>query len=137
MKKKIILFLIIASAISTWAQTIVSPTYSKRDDFSLRIDEIERNDDYTIIKGIYKDYFLDGQVWISETTYLKDCKSGRKYRIIRSEGLPLGPEKLDYEKGEVVQYKFYFPSIEKDVEMVDMIELETEDETFTSSFNFY
>ena len=137
MKKKIILFLIIASAISTWAQTIVSPTYSKRDDISLRIDEIERNANYTIIKGVYEDDSFDGQVWISETTFLKDCKSGHKYTIIRSEGLPLGPEKLNYEKGEIVHYKFYFPSIENEIEMVDMIELDTKDDSLTSSFNFY
>ena len=133
----IVLLLLFIPTFNTRAQTIDSPTYLKRNDPSIRIDEIERNANYTIIKGVYKDDFFEGQVWISETTYLKDCNSGHKYTIIRSEGLPMGPEKLDYEKGQIVHYTFYFPSIENDVEMVDMIELETEDDTFTSSFNFY
>ena len=137
MKKKIILFLIIASAISTWAQTIVSPTYLKRSDPSIRIDEIERNADYTIIKGVFENNLYGGQAWVSEKTYLRDCNNGRKYTIIKSEGIPLEPNKIEHEKGEIVHYKFYFPSIENDVKMVDMIELETEDDPFTSSFNFY
>lgn len=132
-----VLILLFVPSFSMRAQTIVSPTYLKRDDPSIRIDEIERNSDYTIIKGVFENKFYGGQVWISKKTYLRDCNNGRKYTIIKSEGIPLEPNRIEYDKNEVIYYKFYFPSIDNEIELVDMIELEAENESFSSTFNFY
>lgn len=126
--------LLLTLTYSALAQTIVSPTYSKRDNIWLRIDEIEKTADYTIIKGVYENHFSGGWAYINSSTYLKDCKSGQIYPIVKSEGIPMSPGKLEFSrKGEVVHYKFYFPTIENDVDLVDMIESEQS----TSSFNYY
>lgn len=130
----IISLLLIIPTISTWGQTIISPTYSKRDNTCLRIDEIEKTVDYTIIKGVYENKYSSGWANINNTAYLKDCKSGQKYQIVKSEGIPMSPNKIEFSrKGETAHYKFYFPAIENDVELVDMIE----GDASISSFNFY
>jgi len=93
MKTKII-SLLLFSTLNTWAQTIVSPTYSRRDNMSLKINEVERTDQYTIIKGVYKNVFSYGWACINNTTYIKDTQSGRRLgTIIKSEGLPVSPDK--------------------------------------------
>lgn len=130
----VISLLLFVPTFSVWGQTITSPTYSKRDHTCLRIDEIEKTVDYTIIKGVYENEYSSGWANINNTTYLRDCKSGKKYQIIKSEGIPMSPNKIEFSrKGEIVHYKFYFPTIENDVELVDMIE----GDASTSSFNFY
>ena len=130
----IISLLLIIPTISTWGQTIISPTYSKRDNTCLRIDEIEKTVDYTIIKGVYENKYSSGWANINNTAYLRDCKSGQKYQIVKSEGIPMSPNKIEFSrKGETAHYKFYFPAIENDVELVDMIE----GDASISSFNFY
>ena len=125
----------LVSTLRMWAQAIVSPTYSRRDNISLRINEVERTAQYTIIKGVYENVMHYGWANINNTTYLKDSKSGKKYgTIIKSEGLPVSPAKYQFSKeNESISFKFYFPAISDDIEMVDMIE----DDTSTSAFNFY
>ena len=135
MKTKIFFLLLLVSTLRMWAQTIISPTYSRRDNISLRINEVEKTTQYTIIKGVYENVMHYGWACINNTTYLKDSKSGKKYgTIIKSEGLPVSPAKYQFTKeNESISFKFYFPAISDDIEMVDMIE----DDTSTSAFNFY
>lgn len=135
MKTKILFFLLLSSTLRTWAQTIVSPTYYRRDNISLEINEVDRTAQYTIIKGVYKNVMHYGWVCINNTTYLKDSKSEKKYgTIIKSEGLPVSPAQYQFSKeNESISFKFYFPAIPDDVEMIDMIE----NDTSTSAFNFY
>lgn len=135
MKTKIFFLLLLVSTLRMWAQTIISPTYSRRDNTSLRINEVEKTTQYTIIKGVYENVMHYGWACINNTTYLKDSKSGKKYgTIIKSEGLPVSPAKYQFTKeNESISFKFYFPAISDDIEMVDMIE----DDTSTSAFNFY
>lgn len=135
MKRKIISLFLLIVALNTWAQTIIAPTYSKRDNISLRIDEIEKTPSYTIIKGVYENVMNYGWANINNTTYLKDCRTGKRIgTIIKSEGLPISPNNHQFtKKNETIPFKFYFPAIGNDVEMIDMIE----DEMSTSSFNFY
>lgn len=135
MKVKIILLLLLASTFSSWAQTIVSPTYSRRDNIALKINEVEKTTQYTIIKGVLKNVFNYGWACINNTTYLKDTRSGRRLgTIIKSEGLPVSPGKHMFTKeNESLSFKLYFPAITEDVAMIDMIE----DEKDATSFNFY
>ena len=135
MKIKLFFLLLLVSTLRTWAQTIVSPTYSRRDNISLRINEIERTTQYTIIKGVYENVMHYGWACINSTTYLRDSKTGKNIgTIIKSEGLPVSPSKCQFVKeNESISFKFYFPAISDDIDMVDMIE----DGTSTSAFNFY
>lgn len=135
MKTKILFLLLLVSTLRAWAQTIVSPTYYRRDDISLEINEVERTAQYTIIKGVYKNVMHYGWACINNTTYLKDSKSGKKYgTIIKSEGLPVSPAQYQFtNENESISFKFYFPAIPDDIEMIDMIE----DDASTSAFNFY
>ena len=135
MKIKLFFLLLLVSTLRTWAQTIVSPTYSRRDNISLRINEIERTTQYTIFKGVYENVMHYGWACINSTTYLRDSKTGKNIgTIIKSEGLPVSPSKYQFIKeNESISFKFYFPAISDDIDMVDMIE----DGTSTSAFNFY
>ena len=90
MKIKFFFLLLLVSTLRTWAQTIVSPTYSRRDNISLRINEVERTTQYTVIKGVYENVMHYGWACINSTIYLRDSKSGKNIgTIIKSEGLPV------------------------------------------------
>lgn len=131
----ILFLLILVSVSNAWAQTIVKPTYNRRDNISLKITEIERNSQYTIIKGVYNNYLGFKWAYIENTTCLKDSQTGERLgTIIRSEGLPMSPDRHIFSKEEDnLPFVFYFPAVAKNVIMVDMIE----DENNVSAFNFY
>jgi len=132
--KFIFLVFILTMPLIMSAQIIKSPTYSKRDKSSIDITEIENTTEFTIIRGIYKNpYDYEGWANIEGTTSLIDKKTGTKYRIIKSEGLPISPNQKTFSyKGESTKFSFYFPRIEDDVEMVDLIE-----NPYSDAFNFY
>lgn len=134
MKKTILLVFALAMPLVFFAQIIKSPTYSKRDKLSIEITEIEKTIDYTIVKGVYTNpYDRLGWANIEETASLVNKKSGMKYKIIKSEGLPISPRKKEFgSKGETVNYAFYFPRISDNVEIMDLIESPN-----LSGFNFY
>lgn len=74
MKKIFALLLFIALHITLCAQTIKYPTYSRRDDVSLNILEIEETMNYTIIRGVYTNIMGVGWASIGENTRLIDKK---------------------------------------------------------------
>lgn len=117
-----------------FAQIIKSPTYSKRDITSIEITEIEQTIDYTIVRGVYTNpYDQLGWANIEGTTSLIDKRTGMKYKIVKSEGLPISPRKKEFgSKGETVNYAFYFSRVNDNVELVDMVESPN-----LSGFNFY
>ena len=98
----------LVSTLRTWAQTIVSPTYSRRDDISLRINEVERTTQYTIIKGVYENVMHYGWACINNTTYLKDSKSGKKYGYKRLKTYDFG-----FNKKEKIENAYCYGFIEK------------------------
>lgn len=116
-----------------FAQTIKSPTYTRNNARSISLSEIERTQEYTIIRGIYDNGATPGWVNIGNTTYIKDCRTGKEFNIIKTEGLPMSPDKYTTQSNEKVKFAFYFPPIESDIEMIDMIEEENSDQ----SFNIY
>lgn len=133
-----LLFLVLLMSLMTsvvFAQSIISPTYTRKDNPSLQITEINQTPDYTIIVGQYKNILHYGWVNINNSTYIKDCKTGQKYKIIKSEGLPMSPQQLQITENdqELINFKFFFPSLENKATLIDLIE----DERSTSSFNFY
>ena len=88
MKTKFILLLTLFATLESWAQKINSPTYSRRDDISIRIDEIERASGYTIVKGTYENVHAAGWACINSATYLKDCKVVDDTRLSKVKGFP-------------------------------------------------
>lgn len=134
LKKTILIVLALAMPLVFFAQVIKSPTYSKRDKTSIEITEIEQTIDYTIVRGVYTNpYDQLGWANIEGSASLIDKRTGMKYKIIKSEGLPISPNKKEFgSKGETVNYTFYFPRISDSVELVDLIESPN-----LSGFNFY
>lgn len=134
LKKTILIVLALAMPLVFFAQVIKSPTYSKRDKTSIEITEIEQTIDYTIVRGVYTNpYDQLGWANIEGSASLIDKRTGTKYKIIKSEGLPISPNKKEFgSKGETVNYTFYFPRISDSVELVDLIESPN-----LSGFNFY
>lgn len=127
----VLLFLAI---VSIFAQTITSPTYARRDNVSLSILEIELTPEYTILKGNYRNVMNYGWANINSATFIRDCKTGKRYNIIKSEGLPISPNNHSFTKeNEELPFKLYFSAIDTDTQMIDLIE----DEKTNSSFNFW
>ena len=79
------------------AQTIIKPSISKQDAYSLKIDKIEISDFYTTIYFTHiapNTYTNGGWVRIEPTIYIKETYGDRKYYLIKAEGIPLSPNKF-------------------------------------------
>ena len=132
--KSLLLIFIMSLPLLLSAQIIKYPTYSKRDDTSIDITEIEKTTDFTIVRGVYKNPH-GNQAWanINQATYLRDKKTGTKYNIIKSEGLPISPYKKTFSyNGETTSFSFYFPRINDNIDIIDFIE-----NPDAKDFNFY
>ena len=107
-----ILFIIIAVIYSLISRTqvIENPVFDRTDVPSFHVDKIEVTKDTTFV---YCSYYAEEGSWanISPETYLEDVETGKKYTILRSEGLPFGPAKRDFESNEKCDVKLLFPSI--------------------------
>jgi hypothetical protein len=72
---------------------------------------------------------------VYKNTFIKDCKTGKKYAYIKAENIPEAPEKYYFHSNwDFLYYSLYFEPIPPDTEMIDIIEKENDDSTF---FNFY
>ena len=75
-----------------------------------------------------------GWVNINENTCLVDNETGNKYKIIKSDGIPISPNRYNFTKGgESINFSFFFSPVNDEVDLIDLIE----DSKSTFAFNFY
>ena len=116
------------------AQIVKNPIYARKDSRSMQISEIQILPDKTIIIGEYTNIEHYGWANITNTTFIRDCATNQKYKIISSTGLPLSPTKHTFTRqNEVVTFKMIFPAINNSIKKIDLIE----DESSYDGFNVY
>lgn len=80
-------------------------------------------------------YIRGGWVQIYENSFIRDCKTGKKYLFKKAENIPIAPKKHYFTSNiDFLYYSLYFEPMPADTEKIDIIEKENDDSTF---FNFY
>ena len=131
MKKNLLAGLLLLWACSVYGQKrIVDPV---RSDFSYvaKFDRVEITGKRTVAEVTLR--YLPNY-WIrydSLTTYLQDCGSDRRYRLLAAEGFELNKEVYMPESGEM-KARFIFDPVDADVHCVDFI-----DPSWKKSHNTY
>jgi hypothetical protein len=102
-----------------------------------RMKSIEFSDEYTRIEFIYRSsmlYINGGWIQMDPNAFIRSIGSSVKYRLIKTEGIPLAPSKHYFRsKGEYHTYTLIFPALPGNTKQIDIIERE-ENGTY---FNFY
>lgn len=113
------------------AQVVVNPVFDKTDTPEFRIVKVEITKDTTFVYCIYQ---AEEQSWanISKETILRDCQTDKKYRIYRSVGIPLAPEKKTFLYARKQNVILCFPHVAPTLTTFDIIESNEKD-----GFNIY
>lgn len=137
MKKLILTLICFTTLNSVFSQTIYQPLINRQDQSRFTIDKIENTDKNTIVNFTYTssdDYVNGGWVMINPNIIIKETSGERKFKLIKSEGMPLSPNKHSFSfNGEKLRFKLYFPKIDNKIKSIDIIESEN-NEAF---FNFH
>ncbi len=118
------------------AVTLYNPE-SLDHTLSHRMKSIERTDEYTRIEFIYRSSVIwenGGWIQMDPNAFIRPVGSSVKYRLIKTEGIPLAPSKHYFRsKGEYHTYTLIFPALPGNTKQIDIIEREASG----TYFNFY
>ncbi len=117
------------------AQTFNKPKHDSKHLTDTELISITVTDEHTIIEMSYKSNGMDGWCCISPNSYLKDHKTGKKYKFLKARNIPVCPEKYIFKRAQLKKFKIYYEKIDWDnsINIYDFIE----EAGFGSPFNFY
>ncbi|MBQ3784463.1 MAG: CHAT domain-containing protein [Bacilli bacterium] len=129
MKKLLILTIMMICFIKGEAQTIINPVFERTDTPSFRVKKIKITKDTTIIHCSYQ---AEENSWasISKETYIEEVTNGKKYQILKVEGIPFSPEKREFDDSCCLNVILYFPHVT--AKKINIIEDESNE-----AFNIY
>ena len=110
MKYLVSLLTFVMCCIKCVAQTYIEPVFDRTDVPSLHINKIEVTKDTTYV---YCTYTAIAGSWarISRNTYLYNPDTRGKFQMLKSDGLPISPQKREFPDGGKYQILFCFASI--------------------------
>lgn len=131
MKRFLFILTFIAYYTFCIAQTIINPVFDKTDTPEFHVEKIELAKDTTYV---FCTYSAIANSWanISPESYLEDVDTGKKYTIIKSEGLPYSPQIRTFVYAGKYNVVLYFPAIHDIGLKLNLIELPD-----GSGFNIY
>lgn len=108
--KCLLIIIFIASFLTGYAQVIEYPIFDRTDESKFHIDKIVINSDTTYV---HCTYHAEYDTWanISSQTYLESLPDGKRFPILKSEGLPFAPNKRDVKSDEDYYVILKFQSI--------------------------
>jgi len=124
MKKLLLILIGLLLFQSTYSQKYESPIAGKQSHPDLKINTIEITTEYTIIHlSITNQLNTGGWFCADNNIYIKNSKGIEQYMLLRSENIPICPNKFEFTtKGEVLEFILYFPPINKEIRFLDLIE---------------
>lgn len=126
-------------SLGTFAQkiTTLSPTVEQQSQPDVTLNKVELTADYTILYFTFefsrrrqsiedlifgqrsKDQFIEVD---PNCRLYEPGNSGRKYRFIKAVGIPVAPQQLTVNPGDIVKFSVYFERLEPGIEEFDMFE---------------
>jgi len=108
---------------SLFAQSIKQPMISSSEDPSTNITEINTTAQNTVVTFKYTSPAKGAWVQLNKSMYLQDANGEERYEYLRSEGIPLRPEKLvTNADNQEVTFKVYFKKLKPDTKEINVIE---------------
>ena len=108
--KRLLSVIFIASSLTGYAQVVEYPVFDRTDESRFHIDKIVINSDTTYV---HCTYHAEYDTWanISPQTYLESLPDGKRFPILKSEGLPFAPNKRDVKSDEDYYVILKFQSV--------------------------
>jgi hypothetical protein len=80
-------------------------------------------------------YIKGGWVRIDKNTFIRVKATGEKLTMVRTENIPIAPNRLDFKSSQDwLYFSLYFPPLQKNANLIDLIEAEPGDST---DFNYF
>ena len=142
MKPKLLFFFICLFPSLVYCQSITMPTVGLAEDHTTIIKKIEVTKANTVVTFMH---FLRGKgawVQLNKSMYLQDSQGENRYNYVRSEGIPLRPEKFTSDKDyQELEFKVYFEKLKPGTKEINVIErarsFTEQQRDHTSYFNFF
>jgi Trypsin-like serine proteases, typically periplasmic, contain C-terminal PDZ domain len=108
---------------------VINPSVSTipDDNKGLKIKRVQITHTQTIVDLEY-DNSVNGSGWItiSTNTYIVSYNTGKKYTMVRAEGIPTEPQKHHFKSAyEKVQFRLIFPALPQNTTKFNLIESES------------
>lgn len=105
---------------------VINPSVSTipNDNKGLKIKRVQITHAQTIVELEY-DNSVNGSAWItiSPNTYIVSYNTGKKYSMIKAEGIPIEPQKHYFNSAyEKVQFRLIFPALPPNTTKFNLIE---------------
>lgn len=114
-------FLMLSSTL--FAQSIKFPSVDSAEDPTTVITAIETNSNATIVSFKHTSPVKGNWVQLNKSMYLQDANGEERYNYIKSEGIPLRPERfVSKEDNQEVIFKVYFEKLKPGTKSINIIE---------------
>lgn len=123
MRSKQILLAFLLLPVTLFGQSIKFPFVSSSEDPTTTITEIETTIQNTIVSFKHVCREKGGWVQLNKSMYLQDASGEERYNYIRSEGIPLRPDRFVATKdNQEVNFKVYFEKLKPGTKEINVIE---------------
>ncbi|MEO6521445.1 MAG: hypothetical protein ABIN91_07205 [Mucilaginibacter sp.] len=120
--KSLLLFITLCPAIA-YCQSVTMPQVGYAEAHNTTVTKIEVTKTNTVVS--FKHTFPNPGAWveINKGIYLQDANGEEKYNYIKSEGIPLKPNKITATKdGQEVSFKVYFQKLKSGTKAINIVE---------------
>lgn len=102
---------------------ISNPIFSStsRNNLGLKIKSVRITSSQTIIELEYENKYKTESINISPQTYIISYNTGKKYKLINAEGIPIAPQKQVLSHGKV-RFKLIFEDLPKKTTKFNLVE---------------
>lgn len=137
MRSKQMLLAFLLLPVTLFGQSIKLPFVSSSEDPTTIITEIETNSKYTVVSFKHVCSGKGSWVQLNKSMYLQDAKGEERYNYIRSEGIPLRPERFVATKDDQeVNFKVYFEKLKPGTQEINVIERARSQAELNGGINF-
>ena len=141
MKRKLFLFITLILPAFAFCQSITNPMVGYSEDYSTKIIKIEVTKTNTVITFKHTSQGKGSWVQLNKSIYLQDSQGEDRYNYVKSEGIPLRPEKLVAGSDtQAVEFKVYFEKLKAGSQEINVIERArslADQQSGATFFNYY
>jgi hypothetical protein len=137
MRSKQMLLAFLLLPVTLFGQSIKFPLVSSSEDPTTMITEIETTNQHTIISFRHVGAEKGSWIQLNKSMYLQDAKGEERYNYVRSEGIPLRPERFVATKdNQEVNFKVYFEKLKPGTQEINVIERARSQAELNDGVNF-
>jgi tetratricopeptide (TPR) repeat protein len=112
LKKASLILAFIITASFSYAQQLINPNFALASH-PMKVTKITHTASETIISLSIENQIEAGSFCADKNIFVQDVLTGKKYRLKKSEGIPVCPSNYQFTYiGEVLNFLLYFPKIE-------------------------